>query len=105
MLPKALLMLPMPNLWIFVFFSAMVLLGIDSEFGLMEAMYGCVRDQFKHSSMNIWGVHIDGKKGQYLMLALLCVGAPTLASHAGIYYLQFYDYFMGNLPFTVWVLV
>jgi len=29
-LPKALLMLPMANLWLFIFFFAMVLLGIDS---------------------------------------------------------------------------
>ena len=29
-LPKALLLLPMPNLMIFIFFLAMVLLGIDS---------------------------------------------------------------------------
>ena len=29
-LPKALLLLPMANLWLFIFFFAMVLLGIDS---------------------------------------------------------------------------
>ena len=98
-------MLPMPNLWIFIFFAAMVLLGIDSEFGLMESLYGCVRDQFKHSSMRLCGVHIDDKKGQYLMLIFLCIGAPTLTSHAGIFYLEFYDYFMSNIPFTFWVLV
>ena len=43
-LPKALLMLPMANLWLFIFFFAMVLLGIDSEFGLMEAFFCYVRD-------------------------------------------------------------
>ena len=29
-LPKALALLPMPNLWIFIFFITMVLLGIDT---------------------------------------------------------------------------
>lgn len=29
-LPKALLLLPLPNLWLFIFFFAMVLLGVDS---------------------------------------------------------------------------
>lgn len=43
-LPKALLLLPMPNLWVFIFFSAMVLLGIDSEFGIIEAIYCYIRD-------------------------------------------------------------
>jgi SNF family Na+-dependent transporter len=34
-LPKALALLPMPNLWIFIFFITMVLLGIDSQFGML----------------------------------------------------------------------
>jgi SNF family Na+-dependent transporter len=34
-LPKALVMLPMANLWIFVFFVTMVFLGIDSQFGMI----------------------------------------------------------------------
>lgn len=33
--PKALAILPWPNLWIFLFFVTMVLLGIDSEFGYL----------------------------------------------------------------------
>lgn len=43
-LPKALAMLPMPNLWIFVFFITMVLLGIDSFFGMLEGLYTYLRD-------------------------------------------------------------
>lgn len=31
-------------------------------------------------------------------------GCPTLTSHAGVYYLEFYDYFMSNIPFTLWAL-
>ena len=81
------MMLPMANLWIFIFFFAMVLLGIDSEFGLMEALYCYVRDEFKHRSLTIFGIYIDKKKAEYLTLLLLCIGAPTLSSHAGIYYL------------------
>ena len=37
-------MLPMPNLWIFVFFVTMVLLGIDSFFGMLEGLYTYLRD-------------------------------------------------------------
>ena len=46
-LPKALALLPLPNMWIFVFFIAMVLLGIDSQFGLIEGIYTYMRDEFK----------------------------------------------------------
>jgi hypothetical protein len=68
-------------------------------------MYCYVHDEFKHSSMTLWGIHIDHKKAQYLMLILMCIGGPTLASQAGIYYLEFYDYFMSNIPFTLWVTI
>jgi SNF family Na+-dependent transporter len=43
-LPKALSLLPLSNLWIFVFFITMVLLGIDSLFGMIESLYAYVRD-------------------------------------------------------------
>lgn len=33
------------------------------------------------------------------------IGAPTLTSHAGIYYLQFYDKFISNVPFTLNALI
>ena len=41
---------------------------------------------------------------QYLMLFCILVASPTLTSYAGLYYLQFYDYFISNLPFTLWVM-
>ena len=34
-LPKALMMLPLPNLWVFIFFLTMTLLAIDSQFGVL----------------------------------------------------------------------
>jgi SNF family Na+-dependent transporter len=46
-LPKALALLPLPNMWIFVFFITMVLLGIDSQFGMIEGIYTYLRDEFK----------------------------------------------------------
>lgn len=102
-LPKALLLLPLPNLWILIFFFAMVLLGIDSEFGVIEALYCVIRDEFKTGPKLLFGLKIDEKKAQWLMIALICIGAPTLTSSAGIYYLSFYDYFTSNIPFTLWV--
>jgi SNF family Na+-dependent transporter len=103
-LPQALLLLPLPNLWLFIFFLAMVLLGIDSQFGMMEALYCYVRDELKNRELSLLGVKIDAKRGQVLMLMLICIGCPTLSSHAGIYYLEFYDFFLSNIPFTAWVL-
>jgi hypothetical protein len=29
------------------------------------------------------------------------IGCPSLTSHAGIYYLEFYDYFISNMSFLL----
>lgn len=42
--PKALTILPWPNLWVFCFFVAMVFLGIDSEFGYLESLFCYLKD-------------------------------------------------------------
>ena len=41
---------------------------------------------------------------QYLMVFLILVASPPLTPFAGLYYLQFVDYFISNLPFTLWVM-
>jgi SNF family Na+-dependent transporter len=86
-LPKALSLLPMANVWIFFFFITMVLLGIDSLFGMMEALYACLRDEFKQGPVEFFGMDISVTAGRYIILLLIMVGAPSLTSHAGIYYL------------------
>ena len=68
-------------------------------------MYCYVRDEFKRKSINFFGINIDYARAKYLTLVLLCIGSPWLSSHAGIYYLEYIDYFMSNIPFTLWVLV
>jgi len=98
-------MLPLPNLMLFVFFSTMILLGIDSEFGLMEAVYCYVRDEFTNKDITVCGIRITLERAKIVTLVLMCLASPFLCSHAGIYYLGFFDYFMSNIPFTVWILM
>lgn len=104
-LPKALMLLPLPNFWVFIFFTTMVLLGIDSEFGTIEGIYCYIRDEWRHGSKTWFGQVIDEKRAQYFTIFLLSLGAFTLTSSAGIYYLDFYDYFMSNIPFSLWALL
>lgn len=40
-----------------------------------------------------------------MMLMVMMIGAPVLTSHAGIYYLEYLDQFMCNIPFTVGALI
>jgi hypothetical protein len=64
-----------------------------------------VRDEFHGGPKQFLGYEIDEKKAQWATLGLISIGAPTLTSYAGIYYLSFYDYFTSNIPFTLWVTV
>lgn len=77
----------MPNLWVFIFFSAMVLLGIDSEFGVIEAIYCYIRDEWRNGGKSLYGLYISETHARYILLFILSLGAITLTSHAGIYYL------------------
>jgi SNF family Na+-dependent transporter len=47
--PKALGILAWPNLWVFLFFITMVLLGIDSEFGYLETCFCYLKDEVKEN--------------------------------------------------------
>lgn len=104
-LPKALALLPMANMWIFCFFLTMVFLGIDSQFGLIEGLYTYLRDEIKCGSIEIFGMDIPETTGRYITLGVIMIACPSLTSHAGIYYLEFYDYFISNLPFLMTAIV
>jgi len=71
----------------------------------MEAIYCYVRDEFEGRELTIWGFRIDVEKAKHITAICLCVGAPVLCSHAGLYWLTFFDYFMSNIPFTTWVIL
>ena len=43
--PKALAILPLPNLWVFCFFLAMIFLGIDSEFAIIESLFCYINNE------------------------------------------------------------
>ena len=85
--PKALASLPFPNLFIFVFFATMVLLGIDSEFGLMEGLYCYLNNEYHHGPVVLFGRRLSLAQMQYILVLILLIPSPTLTSQAGIYFL------------------
>jgi len=44
--PAILIQMPLPNLWCILFFICLLLLGIDSQFGYVEALSGSLEDAF-----------------------------------------------------------
>ncbi len=86
-IPKALCLLPLSNLWVFIFFFTMILLGIDSEFGMIEALYCYLRDIYKEGPLLLFNINISMENAKYLLLIIISLGSFTLTSHAGIHYL------------------
>ena len=38
--------MPLPNLWCIVFFSVLVLLGVDTQFGFVDLIAGTIEDAY-----------------------------------------------------------
>ena len=86
--PKVLAILPWSNFWVFLFFTALVFLGIDSEFGLIESVFCYLKDELKlKGSINVIGFKINLERAQILTIVFMFILSPFLVSSASIYYL------------------
>ena len=91
--PKALAILPWPNLWALCFFIAMVFLGIDSEFGYLESLFCYLKDEVhndkdsRDGKILVFGFMVPEEKLKVYLIATIAIFGPMLTSHAGIYYL------------------
>ena len=105
--PKALAILPWPNLWVLCFFLAMVFLGIDSEFGMLESIYCYINNEIEANGgeITIFSLKLQKRQVRKLLMIGLCFFCPFLTSSAGIYYLEFFDAFIANIPMSFGTLI
>ena len=105
--PKALAILPWANLWVFCFFLAMILLGIDSQFGFIESILCYVRNEVKEQggSIRAWRFNLTYAVLEKLTFLLIFIFSPFVTSSAGIYYLSFFDRFGLGVPLPLGALI
>ena len=100
--PKALAILPFPNLWVLLYFDALVFLGIDTEFGYLETLFCYIKDEAKGGVVSIYGWELSLEKAKIgIVLLVLVVFGPFLTSSAGLYYLKFFDDFVPTIPLSL----
>ena len=105
--PKALAILPWPNLWVFCFFVAMVFLGIDSEFGYLESIFCYLKDESHNNpdspqgQIKFLGRVIPEEQMKIYVIGAIVVFTPFFTSSAGIYYLGFFDSFVATIPLSL----
>ncbi|KAG7326294.1 hypothetical protein KOW79_009695 [Hemibagrus wyckioides] len=87
--PRAVAMMPIPQLWAICFFLMIILLGLDSEFVCLEALTTAVTDMYP--SFFLFG---HRRKG---FLLIVCVGCflcgLVMVTEGGLYIFQLFDYY------------
>ncbi|KAK3575343.1 hypothetical protein QTP86_025487 [Hemibagrus guttatus] len=87
--PRAVAMMPVPQLWAICFFLMIILLGLDSEFVCLEALTTAVTDMYP--SFFLFG---HRRKG---FLLIICVGCflcgLVMVTEGGLYIFQLFDYY------------
>lgn len=87
--PRAVAMMPFPQLWAVFFFIMIILLGLDSEFVGLEAIATAISDLYPSF------FHV-GHRRKLLLLAI-CVGSfvvgLVMVTEGGLYIFQLFDYY------------
>lgn len=80
----------MSNLWVLLFFIAMVFLGIDSEFGYLETCFCYLKDEAQENEsglIRVLGRDYDPQTIKIVFMCFVMLFCPFMTSSAGIYYL------------------
>ncbi|MCI4375412.1 hypothetical protein PGIGA_G00109210 [Pangasianodon gigas] len=87
--PRAVAMMPVPQLWAICFFIMIILLGLDSEFVCLEALMTAVTDMYP--SFFLFG---HRRKGFLLIICSGCflIGL-VMVTEGGLYIFQLFDYY------------
>ncbi|KAJ0023902.1 hypothetical protein NQD34_003801 [Periophthalmus magnuspinnatus] len=87
--PRAVAMMPVPQLWAIFFFVMLLLLGLDSQFVNQEALVTTISDMYPNFFQN--------PCRRKLLLLGLCVGSflvgLLLITEGGLYIFQLFDYY------------
>lgn len=88
--PRAVAMMPMPQVWSVCFFLMIILLGLDSQFVGLECLMTSLVDLFP-------AYLYQGHRRELLLLAICstcCLLGFTLVTEGGMYLLQLFDHYV-----------
>ncbi|RXN37702.1 sodium- and chloride-dependent GABA transporter 2-like protein [Labeo rohita] len=90
--PQAVAMMPFPQFWAVCFFIMIILLGLDTQFILVEVIMTSVMDLFPMI------LRRAGRRESFLLLlCLTCIlGQFIMVTEGGMYVFQLFDYYACN---------
>nr|XP_061795531.1 sodium- and chloride-dependent GABA transporter 3-like [Nerophis lumbriciformis] len=87
--PRAVAMMPLPQLWAALFFLMIIFLGVDSQFVYLEGLVTSISDLYP-------SIFFTGHQRKLLLLGLcgisFCVGF-CMVTEGGLYVFQLFDYY------------
>uniref|UniRef100_A0A667XFM6 Transporter n=1 Tax=Myripristis murdjan TaxID=586833 RepID=A0A667XFM6_9TELE len=91
--PRAVALMPVPQLWAIFFFIMIIFLGLDSEFVYHEALVTAISDMYPSFFQN--------PCRRKLLLLAICVGSfligLAMVTQGGLYVFQLFDYYACKL--------
>uniref|UniRef100_A0A8C6WZZ2 Transporter n=1 Tax=Neogobius melanostomus TaxID=47308 RepID=A0A8C6WZZ2_9GOBI len=87
--PRAVAMMPFPQIWAIFFFIMIILLGLDSEFVGLEALATAISDLYPSY------IHV-GHRRKLLLLSICVISffiGLVMVSQGGLYIFQLFDYY------------
>uniref|UniRef100_A0A6Q2XZ55 Transporter n=1 Tax=Esox lucius TaxID=8010 RepID=A0A6Q2XZ55_ESOLU len=90
--PQAVAMMPLPQLWAICFFIMIILLGLDTQFVMMEVVMTSVTDLFPDV------LRRTGRRELFLLFfCLICfICQLIMITEGGMYVFQLFDYYACN---------
>ncbi|XP_068504715.1 sodium- and chloride-dependent GABA transporter 2-like isoform X3 [Syngnathus scovelli] len=100
--PRAVAMMPLPQLWAAFFFIMIIFLGLDSQFVYLEGLVTSISDLYP-------SVFFTGHRRKILLLVVcgisLCVGL-CMVTEGGLYIFQLFDYYAcSGIPLFTFALL
>uniref|UniRef100_A0A8C5B597 Transporter n=1 Tax=Gadus morhua TaxID=8049 RepID=A0A8C5B597_GADMO len=87
--PRAVAMMPFPQLWAILFFLMIILLGLDSQFVGLEALTTAISDMYPEF------FHMGHRRK--ILLLIICLGCffvgLLMVTEGGLYIFQLFDYY------------
>ncbi|XP_070701920.1 sodium- and chloride-dependent GABA transporter 2-like [Pempheris klunzingeri] len=90
--PRAVAMMPLPQLWAAFFFIMMIFLGLDSEFVCLEGLVTSISDTYP-------SLFLTGQRRKLLLLVICAVCFVTglfMVTEGGLYVLMLFDYYAAS---------
>ncbi|XP_077385387.1 sodium- and chloride-dependent GABA transporter 2-like [Festucalex cinctus] len=87
--PRAVALMPLPQLWAFCFFAMIIFIGLDSEFGNVEALVTNTADAFP----SVFGNKCRRKLLLFAVCAASFFAGLVMVTEGGLYVFQLFDHY------------